>query len=316
MNKKNITLFIAIACAFTCVLPGCSVKKTTVNLVAGSLAKDGGGSVFSGDDDPQLIGEALPFTIKLYESLVATSPNNPQLLLATGVALATYAYAYVQMPAEQLSYSDLETKQEMLERAKRLYLRARDNCLRAIAIRHHRFKWALDSNDIQLALKGIGIKDTTYLYWAGLSWMGAITADKADVELAMSMPKAVAMLQKVLDVKESFGDGAVHEFFISYYGSLPAAMGGSEEKARAHFESAVKFSKGLKLGPYLALATTVCVKKQAKAEFISLLDTALHINVNKNTTNRLSNILSQQKAHWLLEHVDDFFLPAEGDTVQ
>jgi predicted anti-sigma-YlaC factor YlaD len=313
--RTRLLLFLSagiiVAAQFSCFL-----SKTTANMVAGSLSKESSGEVFSGDDDPQLVGDALPFTIKLYESLMATSPNNPKLLLATGRALCMYAYAYVQMPAEQLSYSDLAEKEEMLERSKHLYLRARHDILTAISLRHHHFSEAFEKNDFETAFKTMTAKDSSYLYWAGAAWMAAFTADKSDVTLAVDIPKAVALIRKVLDFKDSFGDGAAHEFFISYYGAMPAAMGGSEEKARRHFALAVQYSRGLKLSPYIALATTISVKNQNIGEFKSLLETALKIDVNKNTVNRLVNILNEQKARWLLEHSDNFFLSAEGDTAK
>jgi len=294
----------------------CSLPKTTANMVAGSLSKESSGEVFSGDDDPQLVGDALPFTIKLYESLIASSPDNPKLLLATGRALCMYSYAYVQMPAEQLSYNELTEKEEMLDRSKHLYLRARHDILKAIGLRHHHFIEAFDRNDYAAAFKGITARDTSYLYWAGAAWMAAFTADKSDVTLAVDIPKAVALIQKVLDLNDSYDQGAAHEFFISYYGAMPAAMGGSDEKARMHFERAVKCSRGLKLSPYISLATTVSVKNQNIEEFRSLLQTALKIDVNRNPANRLVNILNEQKARWLLDHVDNFFLSAEGDTTK
>jgi predicted anti-sigma-YlaC factor YlaD len=119
-----------------------------------------------------------------------------------------------------------------------------------------------------------------------------------------------------MDLNDSYSEGAAHEFFISYYGAMPAAMGGSEAKAREQFALALKCSKGAKIGPYLDLATTVCIKSQNLSEFKTLLETALKINVNKSENNRLVNILNQQKARWFLDHTDDFFLPAEGDSVQ
>ena len=313
--RNRLIIFLStgfiIAAQFSCFL-----SKTTANMVAGSLSKESSGEVFSGDDDPQLVGDALPFTIKLYESLMATSPNNPKLLLATGRALCMYSYAYIQMPAEQLSYSDLAEKEEMLERSKHLYLRARHDILTAISLKHHHFSEAFEKKDFETAFKGMTAKDTSYLYWAGAAWMAAFTADKSDVTLTVDIPKAVALIRKVLDFKDSYGEGAAHEFFISFYGAMPAAMGGSEEKARQHFALAVKYSRGLKLSPYIALATTVCVKNQDLGEFKSLLETALKIDVNKNTANRLVNILNQQKARWLLEHSDNLFLSAEGDTAK
>jgi predicted anti-sigma-YlaC factor YlaD len=306
-----LSLGLIIAAQFSC-----SFKKTTANMVAGSLSRESSGEVFSGDDDPQLVGDALPFAIKLYESLIASTPNNPKLLLATGRALCMYAYAYIQLPAEQLSYNELTEKEEMLERAKRLYLRGRDNILKAITLRHRTFGEAMQRGDFDTAWRGITAKDTTYLYWAGMSWMAAFTADKSDVALAVDIPKAVALIKKVLDFKDSYGEGAAHEFFISYYGAMPAAMGGSEEKARNHLALALKYSRGLRLSPYIALATTVSVKNQDLAEFKNLLGSALKIDVNKSRTDRLVNILNQQKARWLLEHSDDFFLSAEGDTAR
>jgi predicted anti-sigma-YlaC factor YlaD len=298
------------------IISGCSVKTTTVNLVAGALSKESSSSVFSGDDDPELVGDALPFAIKLYESLVAGSPDNRPLLLATGKSLCMYAYAFIQVPAEQLTYSDLETKNEMLQRAKKLYLRGRDYILKAISLRHPHFAENIDKNDFASAFKGVTARDTSYLYWAGMAWMAAFTADKGDVALLVDIPKAVALISKTMEFNDGYSEGAAHEFFISYYGAMPAAMGGNEEKAREHFAKAVAYSQGYKSSPYLALATSVCVKNQKLAEFKALLETALKVDVNKRPGNRLLNILNIQKAHWLLEHADNFFLPAEGDTTR
>jgi predicted anti-sigma-YlaC factor YlaD len=298
------------------LVSGCSMKKVTANFVAGTLSRESSSSVFSADDDPELVGDALPFAIKLYESLLAGSPNNPSLLLAAARSLCMYSYAFVQVPAEEMSYADLEQKEEMLQRAKHLYIRARDDILRAISIRHPHFSENLNNGDYKAAFKGVTARDTSYLYWAGMSWMAACTADKSDVGLTVDIPKAVALIRKVMEFNDSYCEGAAHEFFLLYYGSMPAAMGGSEPKAREHFALALKYSKGTKVSPYVALATTVCVRSQNQPEFKSLLETALKVNVNKNLNNRLVNILNQQKARWLLEHADDYFLSAEGDTAQ
>ena len=119
---------------------------------------------------------------------------------------------------------------------------------------------------------------------------------------------AAAMMEAALGLDEAFGGGSIHEFFISYYGSLPQSMGGSEEKARHHFKRAVELSKGLKASPYVALASTVSVKNQNMKEFVELLNRALAVDVSEKTDTRLANILAQRKARWLLEHRDDRIL--------
>ncbi|MCK5622107.1 MAG: hypothetical protein KAJ11_07455, partial [Alphaproteobacteria bacterium] len=54
-----------------------------------------GDSVFTEDDDIELIGEALPFSLKLVESLLAESPDHRGLLLAAARGYVLYSYAYV-----------------------------------------------------------------------------------------------------------------------------------------------------------------------------------------------------------------------------
>ena len=53
---------------------GCSVKRMAVNKVGDALA--GSGTTFASDDDPELIKAAVPFSLKLMESLLAESPRH------------------------------------------------------------------------------------------------------------------------------------------------------------------------------------------------------------------------------------------------
>ena len=85
-------------------------------------------------------------------------------------------------------------------------------------------------------------------------------------------------------------------------------MGGSEKKARNHFRRAVEISRGRKINPYVALASTVCVKKQNIREFRELLNKGLAIQVDRYTENRLVNTIALRKARWLLNNAGNFFL--------
>src|SRR5207302_9252872 len=72
-----------IACGVCLGLPvavaGCSVKKFAINKLGDSLANSG--TTFAADDDPELVGQALPFSLKLVEGLLAESPHHHGLLL-------------------------------------------------------------------------------------------------------------------------------------------------------------------------------------------------------------------------------------------
>jgi predicted anti-sigma-YlaC factor YlaD len=137
------------------------------------------------------------------------------------------------------------------------------------------------------------------------------------MELLLNLSKPIAVLNRALELDEAWSGGMIHDTLISIYGSLPEAMGGSQEKARHHFEKAVEYSDGLSPSPYVALASTVSVANQDVQEFQQLLAQALAIDPADNPDNRLQILLSQEKARWLLGHIEDFFLiDLEEDSVE
>jgi predicted anti-sigma-YlaC factor YlaD len=306
------------ACAVVPVLAGtlllgsCSLNLLAVRAAAGFLAGSGQGVAFTGDDDPELVRDALPFALKTYESLLEADPGNAALALATGRAYVSYAYAFVQAPSDQLPPGQVDEQRAMRQRAKKLFLRARGYVLQGLEARRPGFRGALEAKGAVAALRLVRREDADYLYWTGASWMAAFSADPFDFAQIVTIPRAVALLQQVQDWDDAYGAGAVHELFISFYGSAPADLGGSESRARESFQRAVELSRGLRAGPYLALAGSVSVKNQDAAEFRALLGKALAVNVDANVPDRLVNVINQRKARWLLDHIDDYFLDNGG----
>lgn len=302
---KKIVYIYSFLCIFSLVFTGCSINSMVLNGVGDALSS--GGTVFTSDDDPDLIKDALPFALKMYESVLDGVPEHKQLTLATARTFAMYSYAFLQIEAEKIDKEDFDKSKYLKARAKVLYLRGRDYALRGLELNHFGFKEQL-KKDYKAAVAITNKDDVGLLYWCGASWVAAFTVDKGDVQLMAEMPVGAAMIQRVLELDEGFDEGSAHEFFISYDGSRSEAMGGSEKKAREHFARAIELSKGKKAGTYISLATSVCIGKQDKKEFESLLIQALAVDVNKYPENRLANIIMQRRAKWLLDNIDDFFL--------
>ena len=78
--------------------PGCSLKKYAINKIGDTLAS--GNSVYESDEDIELVGAALPFGLKLMESLLAESPNHRGLLVSACQGFVLYSYAYVDYEAQ------------------------------------------------------------------------------------------------------------------------------------------------------------------------------------------------------------------------
>src|SRR5437879_8912621 len=96
-----------LSCACLCLvgLTACSVKRIAVNKLGNALAS--GGSTYESDDDPELVASAVPFGLKLMESLLAESPKHPGLLLAVSSGFTEYAYAFVGEPADDIRWEHL-----------------------------------------------------------------------------------------------------------------------------------------------------------------------------------------------------------------
>lgn len=299
--------------ALILALSGCSINQLAVRAVANSMADGEEPNVFMSDNDPELISDALPFALKLYETLLQQDPENEELLLTTGSGYTSYANAFLQTPANQLPPSEFEQKERMLARAKNLYLRGRDMMLRALEIRHPGFRENLSNGDFNTIRNQTTAEDVPFLYWAAASWMGAFSTDPFDLDLGLSIKDAAQLMDRAFDLNPRFDEGSIHEFYISYYASLPTGLGGDRQKAREHFEDAVDLAKGKKASPYVSLATGVSIPEQNLSEFRRLMQKALAIDVDEYPEYRLINTIKQREAQWYLDNIDRFFIVTQGE---
>ena len=307
LNTHNLLFAGLVALALLTLLSGCSLKRLAVNKVGNALA--GSGSSFASDDDPDLIKAAAPFSLKLMESLLAENPNHKALLLASASGFSQFAFAFVQQDADELEDSDLAAAEHLRARARRLYIRARNYGLRGLELAHPGFEKNLRS-DPKAALQSARSRDVPLLYWTAAAWAAAISLSKDNPDMLAELPFPEALIDRALVLDESFDDGAIHAFLVTYEMSRPNASTNAEALSRQHFERAMQLNHGLQAGPYVALAEAVSVQKQDLKEFESLLHRALAINPDVKLEYRLANLVMQRRAKWLLSRTDQLFLRA------
>ena len=283
---------------------GCSIKTMAVNTVASTLAESG--TTFTSDEDMQLVGDAIPFALKLYESLLESVPKHPGLLLSTCSGFTQYAYAYVETDAEALPSIRRAEAQAMRDRALKLYLRARGYCFRAINVRFG----AGSSNALIQKPETVVAKakkeDIPLLYWTAASWGAAISLGLDKPEIAVDLPIVRTLAERAIMLDDGWQKGSLHELFIAL-DSLPEVLGGNPARAKEHFEKAVALQKGLSATPYVALAS-LAESNQDRAEFERLLNAALAIDPEKDPPNRLVTMVAQRRARLMLDQVDEKFL--------
>ncbi len=285
----------------------CSLKKYAVNKIGDTLAS--GNSVYETDEDADLVGEALPFGLKLTESLLQESPNHRGLLLTACRGFVLYSYGYVDFPGEVLMDEDLERGRALRARARRLYLRGLDYCLRGIETNHAGFRQQLLTAPRGAAqlIDGKQEKwDLPFLYWTSASLGLAIAVSKGDASMLARLPEVEALIDRALDLDEDWDGGSLHEFKVSFESAKP---GDPDEGAiREHYERALQLNHGRRAALHVAYAEAVAIPKQNRGEFEDLLRKALAVDPDAQPENRLANILARRRAEWLLRRIDELFL--------
>jgi predicted anti-sigma-YlaC factor YlaD len=284
---------------------GCKLRQLAADELADTLS--GSGNVFASDNDPELIRDAAPFSLKLMESVLAETPRHKGLLTATASSFTQYAYAFVQQDADQLDVTDSAAANRLRDRARRLLLRARDYGLRGLEVPHPGLPEQL-RKDPRQAVARARKEDVPLLYWTAASWGLAITISKNNPDLVADQLIVEALIDRALALNESFESGAIHSFLISYETVRQGATTPFETRCRIHFRRAVELSEGQMAGPYVALAENVSIQKQDREEFESLLKQALAIDVDARPQWRLANLIMQRRAEWLLSRSSELFL--------
>ena len=302
-------LFLILSCFL--VLQGCAIKQLAISKLGDTLAESGG--VYASDNDIELVGDALPFTLKTIEGLLAEVPEHEGLLLTAASGFTQYSYVYVDFEALEIEQTQPQRAFELRHRAKKLYLRAWQYALRSVELKQENFVAGL-RQDPDRTLSVFSKQDIPTLYWLSLSWAAAIAADKSDMDMVADLNLIEPVIRRCLELDESFDQGALHEFMIAYQGGRSPLQGGGTDLARQHFTRSQELSGNTKITALVSLAESVSVSEQNREEFEAMLNQVLDYNVDIHLQTRLANLVAQRRARLLLSRVDNFFLEDYSDV--
>jgi predicted anti-sigma-YlaC factor YlaD len=303
-------------CGFLAAFSACSINKMATKALANALTGEGGSVVFTGDTDPELVGDALPFAIKLYETLLSMQSDHQGLILTTGSLFVMYANAFVQGPAEMLPPEGYLEKEQRMERARKLYLRGADILSAGLEKKYPGWGEAYNQGVLPSYLAKLKKEDVPLLYWRSAGILSAYALNPFDLDLGMRLPELTAAMERAYELDPDFNSGALDEFYVLFYAYVPEGMGGDPSRVALHYERALEKSGGNSAGAYVSYAQAVCVPAQDIETFRSCLEAALGVDIEKDPGNRLVNIISQRKARSLLNQAPDFFAELDWETWQ
>jgi predicted anti-sigma-YlaC factor YlaD len=240
---------------------------------------------------PSFAGKMLPKLIESNEKKLAKDSTNRDLILETGRYYISYANAFVDTPAGMLPPEERAKKESEKKRAKELYLRG-----------------------VEILETASGVEDDVdFLYWKSAGTLAAYSIDPFDYGsgLGAKVPQCIEMLNHAWELEPDWEEGSLSELFFLIYASFPPQMGGDKEKAKTYFFDALEKSNRKKAGPYITWAEAISIPVQDYGEFRAMLQDALNVKPGGGQSNILANKVHRQKAKWLLDHAQYFFIEFE-----
>ncbi|MDH5761820.1 MAG: TRAP transporter TatT component family protein [Nitrospinota bacterium] len=246
------------------------------------------------ETDPLLAEQAIPASLKMLEGMLRDDPENESLLQNLSEGFCGYAFSFVEDTDPQ--------------RASKLYLRGRGYADRLLSIHGAPQKFiSLNPDEFKNTLKTLNEDHLHGLYWMGQCWAGWLMLNLDDLQAFIAIPKVEAILQKTLELDESFHYAGPHLLSGAFYGGRSKMLGGDPDKARNHFDKCLELTQQKFLMAKVIYARTYAVQMQDRNLFQKLLKDVLDAPADILPGQQLANAVAKQKARKLLESVDDLF---------
>ena len=291
------------AALLLCLLAGCSIRKMALKSMGGALSS--ASDEYARDEDPELVKGALPFSLKVMETILREDPRDPGLLLSVTKGFTQYGFGFLLPEAEEQDDKDKVAAKALRDRAVHMFTRARAYGIRGLSLKHATFEAALVA-DPKKAVAGLTKADVPMAFWTGAAWASALATSR-DFRMLPQIPQMEALLERVAELDDTYDAGAVHQLFITYEMVRLKPVGDRVERAKSHFDRAVALTNGKQAGPYVTYAESVLTAQKNRAEFERMLQTALKIDPAEDPENRLANVIMQRRARWLLARADKLF---------
>ena len=278
------------------IVSSCTAAQRTRMMVDGMKPMlDKMNSAVNKNPDVETVRRAMPASLVQLDGFLQVSPENRDILVRAAEANSGYAFLFIE--------------ENDRKRAAALYKKARDYALRVLQ-QNPDFNHAFNkSNDeYAAALQTLEKEDTPALLFAAnswLKWIGLSHKDNPDSEAGI--PKILYMMDRMLELDDSFNYGAPHALIGAYNASWPIHLRGNPEKANYHFQRAFEISDSKFLAWKFLYAKYYAVQIQDRELFVTTLNDIISAPVDLLPEKRFANEAIKLKARRLLEKTDILF---------
>ncbi|MCF8056701.1 MAG: TRAP transporter TatT component family protein [Desulfocapsa sp.] len=280
-------LRIAILLLLLPCLHGCA------RMIAGSLLAPTMANL-QRQTDIDLVCEGTPSFLLMIDSMVASAPDDKELL-----AMATQAF---------VGYAAALDACGKPERAATVSIKARLYGMSLL--------WDCDDlhgvctlpfSELEQTLADLDREDIERLFWAGNGWATWILHQQGSPASLAQLVRVEQIMLRVLELDETYYHGGAHLFLGAYYGSKPPLLGGKPETSRSHFEHALAISDRQFLPALVLYAQTYARMVFDRELFVTLLQEVLDFPLESRPETALANRVAKRNATSLLKQTEQFF---------
>ncbi|MBT4288127.1 MAG: hypothetical protein HOD92_12395 [Deltaproteobacteria bacterium] len=296
-----------LVCILIIFLSDCTTKQLEQNFIDSLADKFSANQsdVIRGEEDPELLGDSLPFMLKMLEIMAENSPKNVSIKTSLAQGFTAYASLWLENDALMAEDDDYEYSEHLKNRAKRLYSRAWQYGFQGLELRYPGIHDQL--NDKLFRREHLKESDVPLLTWTGLALVSWIKHSSDNMDAVSQLPKALSLLNRAFELDPKYGEGVLYEFFIYYHNEQVNNVDKMKQLIDYRNEI-INDSDNNKCTPYLTWASAISIQTQNKPEFKEMLEKGLKIDADRRPEYRLSNKICQKMSKWYLTKIDDFFL--------
>ena len=288
---KNLPIKLLTLALIIASLSACSMNKM---MVSASLPMiEGGIEAMNQEPDLQLAEDSMPANISMLNGMIYLDPENIQL------------HTYAAQAYYGLSYGFNEDKD--IERASAFYQRGLKHGLTALALSGLADVKTITPDDLEQQLQKLDKDSVAALFWTASNWAKWIDLHRDTAEALIQLPRPTAMMQRVLELDESFYYGSAHMYFGVYYGSRAPMLGGNFALSRQHFEKAREITDNKLLVADLLQAQYLSRQMFDREDFHQRLTKIIAAPEDLYPELTLLNQIAKRKARLLLTREDQWF---------
>ena len=252
-------------------------------------------------DHPKIVSLYFENKIKSLERKKSLSTEQKRLLLKTKVE---YGFGVLLEESDRILDDDYNLGVKKSQEAYIVFSDAKKVGNSILIISYPKLdSWLSGETDLQFK-----INDVSDLYWLAAAYGGAIKSSRGNPFDVVKLPVVKKLLITAIALDPKWGKGALYSAMMSYTSSRPDLFGDALiDSVSSFYAKALIASDSLDASLFVSYAELIDKKFQDRDAFEQKLDIVLNMDVEKDKDFRLSNIIAQERAKWLLSKTDEIF---------